>query len=211
MFVIVYENRVVLGPMRWNKYRFENFLAEEHEISATLPTANENSVTTVNEQCKIYPIQGSEDPTYNPTIEILHGPFWTFTETHAVSSYQVLPMDPSAVKSFLKARTAAERWRKETAGIRVTVQSQEVFVSTTAGERDKYIQTYLIKSEGDTVQWKFNGVWVTLGKSDLHQIVTAIDTHVQAQFAWESAKVTEIETAETLEQLAIIQIEEPKQ
>jgi hypothetical protein len=208
MFVIVQDNQVVLGPMRWNKYRFENFLAEEYEVTATLPQSNDpETMFTVNDSCVIYPVQGSPDPIYNPVIEMLHGPFWDFSNDLATSSYQVQPIGITAVKNMLIERTVAERYRREIAGISVTIQGTDVSVETDRDTRNILYHTYLITTDTNTVQWKFPNSWMTLTRSDLESVVVAINNYIQEQFAWESAKVAEINACETLDSLSVVTIE----
>ena len=212
MFVIVYDNQVVLGPMRWNKYRFENFLVEEHEITATLPSSNDpETMVTVNDSCTIYPVQGSPDPQFNPTIEMLHGPFWDFNNGVATSSYQVQPLPVDAVKNMLIAQAANERYRREIAGTTATIQNTSVTLATDRDNRAVVNNTYLIMQDGDTVQWKFPQAWLTLSKQDLATAVTAINDHVQAQFVWENSKVAEIAACTTLEELANVVVLEIKE
>lgn len=209
MFVITYDNQVILGPMRWNKIRFENVLAEEHELNTSLPSSEPTEEYTVTPNCKIYPVQGTPDPAFNPTIEFLHGPFWEFRDGIAYSSYQVESLPIDAVKNALKARTAAERYKREVAGTTVNVQGTDVFVSTSRENRNEYIQQHQLLGNGDTIQWKFNDVWLSLSKSDLLTIANAINTYVQAQFTWEADKVSEIDACTTPSQLAAIEIEPP--
>lgn len=210
MFVIVYDNQVVLGPMRWNRYRFENFLVEEHEIAATLPQNNDpETMVTVDDSCAIYPVQGSPDPIFNPTIEMLHGPFWDFNNGIATSSYQVQSMSVDAVKNMLIAQAADERYRREIAGTTIIIQDTSVSVGTDRDNRAVVNNTYLIMKDTDTVQWKFPETWLNLSRQDLATVVTGINTHVQEQFAWENLKVTEINACTTLEELALIVIKQP--
>ncbi len=207
MFVIVYENRVILGPMRWNRYRFENEIAEECDVVATLPNRNDSfDPIVVNESIKILPIQGTENPPYNPTIEILHGPFWTYTDTRAVMSYQVMPMQLDAAKNQLKAVVADERWRREVGGFDMELQNQTVRIDTARGSRDVYAQQYMLLGDAETVNWKFPGVWLTLSKAELGAIASSVTAHVNAAFAWEVAKISEIDSCLTLEELAAVAI-----
>jgi hypothetical protein len=211
MFVIVYNNSVILGPMRWNKFRFENEILEECEVTKSLPNKNEDQVITVSENIKIYPVQGSPNPQFNPIIEHLNGPFWEFTETHAISSYQVQSLPIDAVKNTLKSETATERYSREIAGIKITIQETEVTIDTNRGDRDIFVQKFLLMSESDTVQWKFPEGWLTLSKTELGTIVSAGSNHVQSQFDWEATKIAEIDACETLEQLSEIVIRQPNE
>ena len=209
MFVIVYNNSVILGPMRWNRFRFENEIQEECEVAAVLPDKN-NGAIVVSDSIKILPIQGTENPQYNPRIEYLHGPFWEFTDTAAISSYIVQPFSIDAVKNQLKTNCAAERYKREIASAKVTIQNTEITVDTARGNRDIFVQKFLLMGDTDTVQWKFPECWLELSKAELGLIVSAGAAYVQEQFNWESTKIVEIDSCETLEQLTAVVIEEPK-
>ena len=203
MFVIIHNNSVILGPMRWNRFRFENTIQEECEVSTSLPDTNQLAIV-VSADVKILPVQGTQDPVFNPRIEFLHGPFWEFTDTIAISSYQVEPYNIDAVKSQLKAESMDQRWKTEVAGTKSTIQGVEITISTSREDRHIFIQKFLLMADLDTVQWKFPEGWLTLTKSDLNQIVTTSALYVQQQFDWESTKIAEIESCESLQQLDAI-------
>ena len=207
MFVIVHNNSVILGPMRWNRFRFENFLVEELEVSTTLPQQN-SSVVTVSDEISIYPIQGSLDPVFNPKIEILHGPFWEFTDSAAISSYQVLSKTVESVKNELKSLAAAERWNRENTQVSVTIN--DISCDFKTDRETRMVLQNALTSPSDANVWKVAGdTWVTLTKVDLQNILTAVLTHVQASFDWEHSIVTQINAAETLAELDTIQITQP--
>ena len=206
MFVVVYNNSVILGPMRWNRRRFENEILEECEVTAVLPDRNDGAPIMVSDSVKVLPVQSAEQPLFNPKIEFLHGPFWEFTDAAAISSYVVQPLPIDAVKNQLKAECAAERYRREVAGTKVTVQGTEVTADTGRGSRDIFTQKYLLAADGEVVKWKFPEGWLDLTKSEFGVIVSAVAAHVQAQFDWESTRVTEIEACSTLEQLDAVVI-----
>jgi hypothetical protein len=213
MFVIVYQNSVILGPMRWNRFRFENTIFEDcEEFSVTLADRNDNfEPVVVSDDIKILPVQGTPNPDFNPKIEMLHGPFWEFTDTAAISSYTVWPMPVDAVKNQLKAVLANVRYNKEVAGTKVTVQGIEVTVDTARDTRNNIAQQYLLMGDTDTVQWKFKETWLTLNKTELGNVVKAGSDYVQTQFQWEAGLITDIDNATTLEQLDAIVIVETQQ
>lgn len=211
MFVIVYQNSVILGPMRWNRFRFENEIFEEcDEFSVTLADRNDElSAVVVSDDIKILPVQGTPNPDFNSKIERLQGPFWEFTETAAVSSYVVESLPIDAVKNQLKAVLAGERYRKEVKGTTATVQGTEVTVDTARSSRDVLTQQYLLMGDSDTVQWKFPQGWLTLSKTEVGDVVRAGAAHIQTQFEWEAEMIADIDAATTLEQLDAIVIIEP--
>lgn len=210
MFVIVYNDHVILGPMRWNRFRFENEIAEECEVVTTLPNRNDTfDAITVAENIRILPIQGTENPAYNPTIETLHGPFWQFTDTHAISSYVVVQLPIEAVQNQLKAAAAEERWRREVGGFDLELQARTVQIDTARGARDAYAQQYMLLADSDLVNWKFPSCWLTLTRAELGTIALNVTAHVNAVFAWEVEKISEIDACSTLEELAAVVIREP--
>lgn len=210
MFVIIYNNSVILGPMKWNKVRFQNVILEECEVETILPISNGNfEPITINEEIKILPVQYAETPPLNQKIEMLNGPYWEFTPTHAIASYIVQSLPIDMVKGNLKAKLADERWKKEIKGIKVTIQSIEITVDTNRGTRDIFVQQYLLMGESDIVTWKFPETWLNLTKSDLGLIVATGAAYVKGVFEWEADLVGQIDACTTLAELdAIVIVEE---
>lgn len=209
MFVIVHNNYVVLGPMRWNRFRFENCLEEELETKFTLETRNDaETPVIVSDEIKILPVQGTQDPVYNPKIEMLHGPFWEFTDLVAISSYEVQPMPVEAVQSMLKEQAAAERYNREITTVDVTIAGTVYKFSTNRDTRN-VIQNALTSSVS-SFNWKLDrDMWVTLTNTELQAILDAITTHVQSCFDWEYSIIAAINASSTLTELDAIVIVEP--
>ena len=206
MFVIVQDNFVVLGPMKWNRFRFENFLVEECETTFTLDTRNDDEVPVIiSDSIKILPIQGTPDPQYNPKIEILHGPFWEYTDTHAISSYQVVEMPIDAVKNNLKALAASERWNKLNKAVSVTIDGNTYNFDTSA--QTIFALQQAITSQIAQLNWKFNSdSWVVLQQSDILLVLQSITTYIQTCFDWELSIINEINACESLQELDAIEI-----
>lgn len=205
MFVIVYNGNVILGPMRWNSYRFQEVILDDCDLAITLDSRNDtSSVITVSDDIKIYPITAEPNPSFNVKTEFLHGPFWTFTETHAVQSYQVEQLPLAAARNFLKAQIADTRWAKENTTINVVINGVEYGFDTDITTRSKFHQ--YITSSVETVNWKLDqDSWITLSMPDINTIFNAITAHVQAAFDWENAKMQEINAA-TIETLTDIEL-----
>jgi hypothetical protein len=205
MFVIVYNNQVVLGPMHWNRFRFENFLEEEYEISLSLPKSNTDTPLVFSDQLKFLPIQTTPNPTYNPRIEMLQGPFWQFTDTHAISSYQVEPLAVEAVKNTLKAEAATHRWNIGNSKIEIIIADKECKFST---DRDTInLLNNALMASATSFNWKLDSnSWVTLTNTELQSILDAISVHIQTGFDSEYTKIAEIDAATTLSELNSIEI-----
>lgn len=205
MFVIVNDNNVVLGPMRWNKFRFENFLFEELETKYELPQHNTDSVIIISDSIKIYPVQGTQDPEFNSKIELLHGPFWEFTNDAAISSYQVMPKTIDAVKNELKSLIANKRWLRENSQISVTLGN--VVYKFNADREMRMILQNALTSNKESMIWKVSGdTWVTLNKNDIQIALTSILEHVQSCFDLEYTIVTQINNATSLMELDSISL-----
>lgn len=199
MFVIVYNNNVILGPMRWNRFRFENVIQEECEVTCSLPDRNDGlEAFTVSDDVKILPVVGTPDPVFNPKIEFLNGPFWEFTDTQAISSYRVENLGIEAVKNMLKEQVAAERWKKENSGVLVPVNGADYSFAS-----DKDTRAVLSNSTNLTsINWKINrDVWINMTGADAQNILNAILNHVQSCFDWELSKIQEIDACTTLQEL----------
>lgn len=209
MFVIVYNNSVIMGPMRWNRFRFQNELLETCEVEMTLLDKNDNlEPLIISENIQILPVQGTPNPQYNPRTEFLNGPFWEFTESAAISSYRVEPLAIDAVKNMMKAEVAAERWSKEVANVEVTIKGSTYQFPTNRDTR--YVLQNALLSSTNSFNWKLNtDVWVTLTNTEIQSILDAITAHVQSCFDWEFAKIGEIDAAKTLSALNKIVIKEP--
>ena len=207
MFVIVYNGNVILGPMNWNARRFSEIIEEDCEVSVVLNLKNdEDNIITVNDQIKIYPVTSEANPEYNPRTQMLNGPFWTYTDTHAVSSMQVQSLPLEAIQNFLRQDAGAERWKKQYSGVKVTINGTEYSFATDPVTRTTFHQ-YLTSGIA-SVNWKIDQVtWITLTAENISAIFTAIVNHIQTAFEWEAAKNTEI-TAATLETINSIVITE---
>jgi hypothetical protein len=193
--------------MRWSRFKFENVILEECEVDTTLPATNDNlDPITVSDNIKILPIQGTQNPEFNPTIEMLHGPFWEFTDTVAIMSYTVQPLALDAAKAMLKDRVAAERWTKENSGVTVNLNETDYKFGT-----DKATRLVLMNAQASTndTNWKQDrDTWVTLTPANVQTVLSAVLAHVQASFDWEYIKLQAIDACASSEDLAGINITE---
>lgn len=207
MFVIVHNNNVILGPMRWNRFRFENEIQEECDFSVTLQDKNDDLMPVfVSEEIKILPVQGTQDPEFNPKIEFLNGPFWEFTSLAAIQSYRVEPLPIDAIKNSLKDQVSAERWRKENSGIIVSIGGTEYKFNT-----DKETRLVLQNASVnlDSINWKQDReTWMQLSSADVQSVLSTILSHVQSCFDWEFTKIQEIDACVTREELVAVVITE---
>jgi hypothetical protein len=209
MFALVHKNRVLVGPMDWNRALFDGALSRLG-ISTTLPRVSpefHELPWVIDENTSVCFVEFNY-PEYNQKIHYLEGPYWTFENGKAIAGYLVKDQPVESVQYNLKQLAAEYRWHKEISGTKVVVQEIEVTVDTDRNSRNIFVQQYLLMSDTDTVRWKFPEAWLTLTKSELGLVVSAGAAHIQNAFLWESMKVEEINTATTLQQLDSIVIGE---
>jgi len=207
MFVIVYKGFVILGPMVWNARRFSEVINEETGISVVLNLRNdEQTMVTVNDDIKIYPVTSEPDPEYNSRLQYLHGPFWTFTDTHAISNMTVEYYPLEAVQNFLRQQIADVRWKRQHSGIDFEINGTTYNFPTDPLTRVSF--HHYLTSGVTNVNWKINqDIWIQLTDEHISTIFNKIIEHVQTSFDWELAKNSEI-TSATLATINSIIIEE---
>lgn len=209
MFALVHKNRVLVGPMDWNRALFDgaiNRLGIIKTLPRVAPESNELP-WVIDENTTIYSVEFNY-PEYNQKIHYLEGPYWTYENGKAMAEYLVKDQPVESVQHNLQQLAADHRWRMEVSGTTVTIQNVTVTVDTNRNSRDIFVQQYLLMSDADVVRWKFPETWLTLTKAELGQAVSASAAHVQNSFLWESSKVEEIKAATTLDQLDAIVIGE---
>lgn len=210
MYAVVYKNRVIVGPMDWNRAIFQGSL-EKEGVNNTLPrVAPEELPYVVNEDAKIMAVEEVR-PAMNPMVEYYYGPIWDVSGNKAVASYEVKDSPIEAARVNFKTQAADERWKKEVSGTKLNINGTEVTLDTTREGRSAYTLQHAAMSTGSTVNWKFAEGWLNLTKSNMSSIVSSVNQHVQVAFDWEKGINEQIDAATTKEQLVAIQIIEPKE
>jgi hypothetical protein len=210
MYVFAHKERVMVGPMGWNRALFDGAL-EKLKIVRTLPRnapPAEELPMIIDEDTAIYPAE-FDYPDYNKTTQYLEGPYWTFADGKATAGYLVKDQPVEFIKVALKQQVADERYNKEVSGTTVTIQGTVIALSTARDGRDSFAQKYVLMGDSDSIRWKFAEGWFTLNKTEVASIANAINAHVQSAFDWESSKSDEIESKTTAEELDAVVIVEP--
>lgn len=205
MYVLVHKNRVLAGPMGWNRGIFEGNLKKlgiQQGIGREPPTTLPMQFTpdTIIYEARVI------QPDYNKKIEYPHGPFWEFTNI-ATGTFQLLPLPLDQAKYYVKTLVSENRYNYEIKGINITIQAQQVFITTDRSQRAVFYESYLMMNDNETINWKFQNNWVTLTKPELSTIVQAIASHVQGAFDWEKNKHQEIDNCPSLQVLKDIVID----
>lgn len=214
MYVLVFNNSVILGPVRWNRSRFENALMEELDIDymeSSFPDAEPQGVIVYQSELhpgliKVCPVIQGESLPYNDRIEILNGPFWTFNENHAISSFRpaILPLD--SAKQLLKDKVSSIRWNKQNAGVTLSIRGKNVTFPSNK-ETCTALQNYLSTSIS-SVEWKITkDNWVSLNRIDLGNVLNSILVHINNLFEQEKNIAIEIDKAATHQDLLKINLD----
>lgn len=207
MYAVIYQNRVIVGPMDWNRALFSGAL-ESKKITVGLPrVAPETLPLIINEETKICTVEEIREEI-NPLVQYHYGPLWDVSGDVAIATYQATNTQIEFARNNYKDAIARQRYQKEITGATTIIQGTTVSLDTSREGRNIFVQKYMLMGESDTVHWKFPEGWLTLTKTELGQAVAAGAGHIQASFDWELLKVQAIDAAQTKEELLLINIEE---
>jgi hypothetical protein len=206
MYAVIYKDRVIVGPMTWNRAIFQGAL-EKQKIDVALPrVAPEQMPMIINEDARIALVE-ERRPEFNPLVEYLYGPLWDLTGDMATANFDVMDSPLEAAKYNLRQQAAETRWKREESGTTTTIQSQLVTLDTSREGRNIFVQKYSLMSYDDTVNWKFPEGWFTLTKSELGQVVAVGAAYIQSCFDWEKHINDQIDAAANKAELLVIQIQ----
>jgi hypothetical protein len=203
MYAVIYKNRVIVGPMDWNRAIFQGSL-EKEGVTAGIPrVAPETLPYIINGDARIALVE-EQRPEINPMVEYYYGPQWNLSGEKAIAMYDVIDTLIEFARYNFKNKAAETRWKKENAGTKITIQGLEVSIDTSRDGRNIFIQKYSIMEEQEVVNWKFSEGWLTLTKSDFRSIVSAGSNYIQACFDWEKTINDDIDAASSKEELISI-------
>lgn len=214
MYVLVHKERVLVGPRDWNRPMFEGAL-ERLKIQALLPRRDPVELPFILDEDTYITNAAVVIPPHNEKIETYVGPYWNFeNKSLAVGTYAIQERPLGSIKEILINQAAAERYRREVSGAKMTIQGLEVSLDTTREGRNIFLQKYSLMGDTDTVNWKFPEGWLNLTKQELGAVVATGAAHIQTAFDWEKAKVEEIQAASnaaTLDAITIVEQENPSE
>ena len=208
MYALINGQELLLGPISFNYRMINSVLEEELEVEYRVTSQDYLNVPiTFTEDIKILPAR-NEVPEYDPRFQSVAQTSHTITDTEVVFGYGVGDKTLEQIKGEYKAGVAPERWNKENTTVTVTINGNEITVSTSRDNRLALVSK-LLSGDGP-YNFKFNdGVWEEISKTDLQTILTEIDTVVQAAFDWELAKLAEIDACEDGEAVYAVVIVPP--
>jgi hypothetical protein len=209
MWILVYNNQIQLGPREYNRWIFQDWIAENLGIIISLPQQPlGNNPVIIDENTRIIVVFFAPQPDFNPRIQQLAGPFITLEYDYANAEWQVADQDIDVVKSTMLSQLANNRYNQEIAGVTVVLQEQSLWVSSDRVTRQVWLNALQLGLTSQT--WKFNNnTWLTLDNQEIQAVVSALAAHVEQAFAWEKTVHDQIVAAGDLATLANIDINWP--
>lgn len=199
------KQEIIIGPINWNTIQLQSEL-QLLNVIYNLPETEPTEKIIINDELEIFPVNDIHIPTYNSLYEQLSGPETTFFEGYATQTYSITNLPIYIIKQNLKQLAAETRFNKELLGITVEIQNNQIFIDTSRDNRDKYLQTYISLEEGQTINWKFDSIWLELTKAELFYIINNISLYMQKIFDEELNQIIKINFIESIEELKAIQI-----
>jgi len=206
LYAIKHKNRVVLGPLEWDKKYFEKVLKVRHSIDTELSIRNPLTIPLIiNENTSIHEARTNQ-PDIDPMIQAYYGPLWDTSEEVIIANYEIHDHTIEGARNNFRNLAATERYSKEISNVKVAVQETEVTADTSRDGRNIFLQKFILMSDAEVVNWKFPEGWLLLTKAELETIVQAGAAHIQAAFDWEKSINDQIDAANTAEELYAIEI-----
>jgi hypothetical protein len=204
---IVTENRNVLLRLDNWRPRFIQSEIDDLEVDYIVPPVDSGYVR-INDTIEIIPINNTIIPEYDKKYKELAGPYYMFDEADNIVTAKELYIDIylpiDTIKQRLKDQITSNRYDKENYGCKTVIQNTEVFIDTSRGNRDIFIQKYILMSDDEIVLWKFPEAWLNLTKPELGQIVYVGGMYIQSSFVEESTKCDQVDACTTIEELEAI-------
>jgi hypothetical protein len=211
MQYIIVENQttVLLGPLFW-KPRFIQSEFDDLEISYVVPPVEQGYINVdqaigngSSTGIEIFPIVDATVPVIDSVYQTLSGPFYTYSNNEAVSTYTSANLDIGSVQNNLLSKLADARYTKEVAGTNTVINGTTVTLTTDRALRGQW--TDLLATVGtSTVNYKFPEGFINVDQTAAQQIVNAVFSYVQTQFTWEQGLAAQIQSANTVAALQTI-------
>lgn len=222
MYVLIHNERVLVGPMKWNRGIFQGSL-EKEGLQVVLPRVAPNKLPHIIASNTVVKRAYTTTPEFDSRIRGTSGPYWNLEGDEAVGEYRVRDLPLEIAKSNMKSFIAGERWKKANeVPVIMTIQGKEVGFYPTAEQRAIFNDK--LATMGEDLNWKFSQVsvtntvtneegveeqetieypqtWIKITKAELQSMINSSATHVQNAFDEESVKSAQIDAATSIEEL----------
>jgi hypothetical protein len=205
----------VWGLVRWNsvtaneKLKLCGITNYEFPIDADmyrkqiLPV---DDVLVVNDRIKLYRVEYSAAPTFDPIFQYDNGITWDTSSGKAICTRVVSDRTVDEVKVGLNNRLATASHEKQISGFDYVYDDQTVRIVLDSNTRINLLQRWLLMSDSDMVDEKLSDEWFTLSKQDVRNLLEANENNISSVLSWEKNKHDQIMSCTTIEQLKSIEI-----
>jgi hypothetical protein len=211
MYALVYDDKIQVGPRQWNYNVFMYHINEEGLDGSEFPrSAPESAIMTAG--WKLLPVT-IDKPGYDETYDQLSGPFLTINEDTITGYYDIVNLSFHMAVDRVKNKAAENRYEVECRGVEHTfADTSTVNVYTDRGDRSTYLDAHQTLPDGQSVTFKFKGgVFKTITKIELGELIGTGVSHVQSAFDWEKIKCDEIDIITNVEDLRLVELRHPTQ
>jgi hypothetical protein len=207
-YALVKNGKIVVGPREYHPAFFKDYTTKEN-IDAKIPsTYAADQPIEINENLRIVPVVMPDIPPHNMVTEQPAGPFWVITPEMITGTYDVVDRELEAARNIVKDRLSSIRYQKENTSFNHNVGVKEVELDSRRETRKMWAELYITASDEQTRSYKFpHNVWVDINKTDIYNILVAIDSKVQQAFDWERAVSLSLDQAETKAEIEQIDIQ----
>ena len=208
---LVVNNKIECGPREYIVTLFQDRL---NELGFDLPKDLTSNVRFKTNDEPILTAEWSLLPVTQITSESLlwyqqpAGPNFTINEDSIFEHYTAADKPIEQIKYELITKVAANRYKKETADIKLKIQDTDIIIEGDRTNKMMVIQIYGIMQDDTVYNFKFpkSQNWLPLTKSDMGLIVAAFITQTQEAFDWENATTNTINAATDFTALAEIDL-----
>lgn len=212
MEIALINNRsLIIGPMTFNvKYINSDLEDLELEDQISPQSYKDLPIHFSDGQTHLLPIE-KIIPDHNPKYHNVGNFNWEIIEENdipvkVVMTYEIVDKTLEEVKELRKQEVAPYRREKENTVITLTIDGNEIQVSTSREERN-LIASKISASPGPH-NYKFKNTWLQVTIEQLEYILKEIDTIVQTAFDWEFSKLQEIDACETIDEVYNVVVRE---
>ena len=208
---LIHNNSLILGPMGFN-VRMINSELEELEVEERItPQSYTDLPIHFTDNLTHLVLIEKDVPSHDPKYHNVGNFSWSIIEENGVPikvllTYPIIDKTIEEVKELRKQEVAPHRREKENTTITLTVNGNQVKVSTSREER--LLLASKLAAAPAPHNFKFQNTWLEVTTEELQTIVSAIDVKVQEAFDWELAKLQEIDACETIDDVYGVVIRE---
>ena len=219
MYVLKRNDHVVLGPIHWDKQRFQSYLYTNYSMEFPLPyTAPSNKVIEIDANTSIWEVVFLPEPTHNKRSQKLDGPFYEYGDTKTNQYFTVLDRTLDEAKAHTKYEYSQLREDWEKRGTKVTLSNgKNYFVPTDKMNGERFVfcnglagkwNIQEILNEKEPYEYEMVEVWVDLSDDDLNTICSAVKDWVKLCYDIEYNAHTKIDAATTMDEIVAFTYED---